>query len=262
MRASTLRNLVLNGLAVHVAESRAAMGRQAAAAIGDEIHACLQKHHEIRMVFAAAPSQSEMLAGLCREKAIDWTRVTAFHMDEYLGLPADAPQRFGIWLGQAIFNHLPFRAVHLMDPSDDAAQSAADYAAKLKEAPIDVVCCGIGVNGHLAFNDPPADFDDPLTVKIVQLDAECRQQQVDDRCFPALDEVPTQALTMTVPALLSARAIFCTVPGSAKRDAVRSALRGPLDAMCPASALRQHPRCTIYLDRDSASDLPSSATQN
>lgn len=251
-----MRSFVLNGLAVHVAESRAAMGIQAAAAIGDEIRACLRRQPEVRIVFAAAPSQSEMLARLCDEKDIDWTRVSAFHMDEYLGLSSDAPQRFGIWLRQAIFDRLPFRAVHLMEPGDNAERSAADYAAKLKDAPVDIVCCGIGVNGHLAFNDPPADFDDPLTVKVVNLDSQCRQQQVDDRCFATLDEVPQQALTMTVPALLAARAIFCTVPGPAKRDPVRGALLGPLDPMCPASALRKHPRCTIFLDADSASELP------
>lgn len=248
-------NSSLNGHAVHVAQSRVAMGNEAAAAIGDEIRACLRKQAGIRMVFAAAPSQAETLAGLCREKDIDWTRVTAFHMDEYLGLEAGSPQRFGTWLRRVIFDHLPFAAVHLIEPGEDAARSAEGYAAKLNEAPIDIVCCGIGVNGHLAFNDPPADFDDPLTMKAVNLDMQCRQQQVDDQCFASLDEVPAGALTMTVPALLAGRAIFCTVPGASKRDAVRRALLGPIDPMCPASALRLHPRCTVYLDEDSASEL-------
>lgn len=252
---SILGNSSLNGPVIHVAESRLAMGDQAAAGIGNEIRACLRKQAGVRMVFAAAPSQSEMLAGLCREEDIDWTRVTAFHMDEYLGLASGSPRRFGTWLRRAIFDQLPFAAVHLIEPGDDPAQSDADYAAKLNEMPIDIVCCGIGVNGHLAFNDPPADFDDRLTVKVVNLDAECRQQQVDDQCFATIDEVPAQALTMTVPALLEGRAIFCTVPGAPKRDAVRDALLGPIDPMCPASALRQHPRCTIYLDTDSGARL-------
>lgn len=254
-----MRSLVLNGLLVHVADSRAAMGKQASAAIGDEIRACLGRKHDVRMVFAAAPSQSEMLAALRNEKDIDWTRVTAFQMDEYLGLVPDSPQHFGTWLRRTVFDHLTFAAVHLIEPGGEAEQSAADYAAKLSEAPIDIVCCGIGVNGHLAFNDPPADFDDPLLVKVVNLDAQCRQQQVDDACFSTLGEVPTQALSMTVPALLSARAIFCTVSGPAKRDAVRRVLLGPLDPMCPASALRQHLRCAIFLDADSASELRSKA---
>jgi glucosamine-6-phosphate deaminase len=252
---SLLESPSVNGVVVQVAESRIAMGRQAAADIANEIRALLRKKAGIRMVFAAAPSQSEMLTSLCSEKDIDWTRVTAFHMDEYLGLPADAPQSFGSWLRRAIFDRLPFAAVHLIEPGDAPEQSAAQYASKLTEAPIDIVCCGIGVNGHLAFNDPPADFDDPLTVKIVSLDAQCRQQQVDDKCFATLDNVPTQALTMTVPALLAARAVFCTVPGSAKSDAVRRALLDPIDPMCPASALRRHPRCTMFLDQESASGL-------
>jgi len=247
----------INGVVVRFAVSRLAMGAQAAADIGNEIRARLAAQAWVRMVFAAAPSQAEMLAALRGEQSIDWTRVTAFHMDEYLGLPPDSPQRFGNWLQRSIFDHLPFRAVNLIEPRDNPAQSAEEYAAKLNAAPIDIVCCGIGVNGHLAFNDPPADFEDSLTVKTVTLDALCRRQQVDDRCFAALDEVPTQALTMTVPALLNCRAIFCTVPGSSKRDAVRRALYGPIDPMCPASALRRHPRCAMYLDPDSAAGLAS-----
>ena len=231
------------------------MAHQAAAAIADEIGACLQKQSGVRAIFAAAPSQAEMLAALSNQKDIDWLRITAFHMDEYLGLTPDSPQRFGNWLRRAIFDRFPFRAVHLIEPGDNVEKTAAAYAAKLNEAPIDVVCCGIGVNGHLAFNDPPADFNDPLTVKIVNLDAQCRRQQVDDQCFATLAEVPTKALTVTVPALLSCRAIFCTVPGSSKREAVRRALLGPIDPNCPASALRRHSRCTIFLDQDSGAGL-------
>jgi glucosamine-6-phosphate deaminase len=240
---------------VHIADSRLLMGKQAAAEIAAEIRIRLGHQSGIRIVFAAAPSQAEMLTALRSETHIDWTRVTAFHMDEYIGLPPASPQLFGNWLRSAIFEHLPFAAVHLIDPQPDPLRSAEAYAAKLNEAPIDIVCCGIGVNGHLAFNDPPADFADPLTVKTVNLDPQCRQQQVDDGSFASLAEVPTQALTLTIPALLSARAIFCTVPGPAKMDAVRQALLGPIDPICPASALRRHPRCTIYLDRDSACGL-------
>lgn len=242
-------------MTIHIAESRDAMAAQAAAGIAREIRSCLAHQSGVRIVFAAAPSQSEMLAALCAEKDIDWPRVTAFHMDEYLGLPADAPQRFGLWLCRAIFDRLPFAAAHLIEPGDDPMQTAADYAVKLNAAPIDIVCCGIGANGHLAFNDPPADFIDPLTVKVVELDAECRQQQVDDACFPRLSDVPTHALTITVPGLLAARAIFCTVPGAMKAEAVRRTLLGPIDPACPASALRTHPRCALYLDSESASAL-------
>jgi glucosamine-6-phosphate deaminase len=244
-----------NGLVVHVADTRVAMGNHAAKDIGREIRNCLQRKPGVRIVFAAAPSQNEMLAALCKENDIDWSRVTAFHMDEYIGLTTLTPRRFGAWLRHAIFDQLSFGEVHLIDPGDDPARAAADYARKLKEAPIDIVCCGIGANGHLAFNDPPADFDDPLTVKVVDLDAACRQQQVDDNCFATLSEVPRRALTMTVPALLAGRAVFCTVPGAHKRHIVRRALQGPLDPMCPASALQGHQHCAVYLDRDSAREL-------
>jgi glucosamine-6-phosphate deaminase len=253
---SALDKLSLNGLTTYIAESRSLMGAKAAADVARELRACLDRQAGVRMIFAAAPSQSEMLAALCEEKDIDWQRVTAFHMDEYIGLSSDAPQRFGLWLRRAIFDRLPFASVHLIEPGADPVQAAADYAAKLQAAPIDIVCCGIGANGHLAFNDPPADLEDPLTVKAVDLDAQCRQQQVDDRCFATLSDVPSRALTVTVPALLAGRALFCTVPGALKKDAVRHALLEPTSPMCPASALRKHPRCTLYLDRDSASELP------
>jgi glucosamine-6-phosphate deaminase len=231
------------------------MGARAASDIAHEIRTCLQKQPGLRMIFAAAPSQSEMLSALRDEKGIDWSRITAFHMDEYLDLPAGAPQRFSSWLRKAIFDHLPLAAVHLLEPGDTPAQTASEYAAKLEAAPIDIVCCGIGSNGHLAFNDPPADLSDPLTVKIVELDAQCRQQQVDDQCFATLNDVPTRALTITVPGLLAGHAIFCTVPGAMKKEAVRRALLEPITPMCPASALRLHPRCMLYLDSDSAGEI-------
>jgi glucosamine-6-phosphate deaminase len=254
---TTRKQFSLNALTVYVEDSRLAMGKHAAADVAREIRTRLEKQPGVRMVFAAAPSQSEMLAALRDEKDIDWSRVTAFHMDEYLGLPLDAPQRFGLWLRDAIFDHLPFAAVHLLDPGDNPAQAATDYAFKLLAAPINIVCCGIGSNGHLAFNDPPADFEDPLTVKVVDLDPQCRQQQVDDACFATLHDVPTRALTITIPGLLSGHALFCTVPGALKKDAVRRALSDPIHPMCPASALRLHPRCMLYLDSDSAPEALS-----
>jgi glucosamine-6-phosphate deaminase len=239
-----------------IAASRAEMGSRAAADIAAELRQRLNTQPGVRMIFAAAPSQSEMLAALRQSQGIDWTRVTAFHMDEYLGLAPDAPQRFGLWLRRAIFDHLPFAAVELLDPGDDPEASATAYAAKLASAPIDIVCCGIGANGHLAFNDPPADLHDPADVKVVALDLECRQQQVDDRCFERLEDVPTHALTLTIPRLLASDRIFCCVPGALKRTAVRRTLHDPISGLVPATALRTHPHWSLYLDRDSASELP------
>lgn len=238
-----------------VAASRAAMGKRAAEDIAEEMRRRLQLQHCIRMIFAAAPSQSEMLSALQLMPGIDWSRVTAFHMDEYLGLAANAPQRFGLWLRRAIFDHLPFGAVHLLEPGSNPEAAAATYANTLAEASIDIVCCGIGANGHLAFNDPPADLNDPADVKVVELDCACRQQQVDDRCFERLEEVPTHALTLTVPRLLDADRIFCCVPGSLKKIAVRRTLMDPISGAVPATALRMHPNWSLYLDEDSAADL-------
>ncbi len=242
-------------LAIHVASSRTAMGERAAADVAAEIRGRLGEQRGVRMIFAAAPSQTEILDAICRQQDIDWRRVTAFHMDEYIGLSPGAPQSFAVWLRRYLFDRLPFGAVHLLDPGDDPAQAAAEYQTRLDAAPIDIVCCGVGVNGHIAFNDPPADFDDPLTVKLIELDALCRRQQVDDGCFASLDEVPTRALTLTVPALVAANRIFCAVPGAMKRDAVERMLTGPIAPQCPATALRRHPRCTLYLDPDSSRDI-------
>lgn len=235
--------------------SRIQMGSAAAEDIADALRGALARQQAVRMVFAAAPSQAQMLAALCAAPGIDWTRVTAFHMDEYIGLPAAAPERFARWLDDNLFERVPFAHVHRIVPEPDPQAAARAYAALLDEAPIDFVCLGIGVNGHIAFNDPPvADFADPLDVKVVALDDQCRQQQVDDECFATFADVPEQAITLTVPRLLRAGRLFCVVPGSLKRDAVRETLYGPISTRCPASILRQHPDCSLYLDVESDPD--------
>jgi glucosamine-6-phosphate deaminase len=231
------------------------MSRAAAHDIAEEIRARLAVAAGVRMIFAAAPSQGEMIEALIAEPAIDWRRVTAFHMDEYIGLAAGAPQRFAVWLRERLFGRVPFAAVHPILPDPDPRAAAKRYAALLDTAPIDIVCLGIGVNGHIAFNDPPvADFADPEDVKIVELDAICRQQQVDDGCFPNVAAVPERAVTLTIPRLLRAEKLFCVVPGAHKRAAVRSALHGPIAADCPASVLRRHGDCILYLDAESDPD--------
>jgi glucosamine-6-phosphate deaminase len=235
----------------------AALGAAAASAVAGAVREALARRPVVRMAFAAAPSQRAMLTALAAEPGIDWGRVTAFHLDEYLGLAPDAPQRFGTWLRRAFFDRVPLGAVHLIETGPDAEAGARAYAALLAEAPLDVVCLGIGVNGHLAFNDPPvADLDDPADVKTVDLDEVCRRQQVDDGAFGTLAEVPRRAVTLTVPRLLAADRLFCTVSGAYKRDAVRAALLAPVGARCPATALRTHPDCTVFLDRAAASALP------
>ena len=235
--------------------TRAAMSRAAAVDVAVEIRARLARAAAVRMIFAAAPSQAEMIEALIVEPGIDWRRVTAFHMDEYIGLAADAPQRFAHWLGERLFGRVPFAAVHPIVPDPEPRAAAGRYAALLGAAPIDMVCLGIGVNGHIAFNDPPvADFADPYDVKIVELDDVCRQQQVDDGCFANFAAVPERAVTLTVPRLMRADRLFCVVPGALKRAAVASALHGPVCTDCPSSILRQHADCTLYLDAESDPD--------
>jgi glucosamine-6-phosphate deaminase len=235
--------------------TRVAMGAEAAEDIATALRTALGQQQTVRMVFAAAPSQAQMLEALCNAPGIDWSRVTAFHMDEYIGLPAAAPERFARWLDDNLFARVPFGQVHRIVPEPDPQAAARRYAELMNAAPIDFVCLGIGVNGHIAFNDPPvADFEDPLDVKVVTLDDTCRKQQVDDACFPTFTDVPEQAITLTVPRLMRAGRLFCVVPGELKRDAVRATLYGPLSTECPASILRQHPDCTLYLDAESDPD--------
>lgn len=239
-------------IATSIHADRERMGAAAAHDLAAEIQRVHRAQGRVRIVFAAAPSQSAMLAAL-RQHDLPWGDIDAFHMDEYLGLAADHPARFGSWLNRHLFDHVALGSVHLMHPDTGNPQ---DYAAALASAPLDITCLGIGVNGHLAFNDPPvADFSDPVAIKVVELDQPCRQQQVDDECFATLDDVPTHAWTLTIPRLLDAGALFCVVPGTSKAAAVRDALDGPLDPACPASALRTHPRARLYLDSDAASLL-------
>ncbi|WP_306120144.1 MULTISPECIES: 6-phosphogluconolactonase [unclassified Roseitalea] len=244
-------------LRVEIHPGAAALGAAAAGAIAGHMREILAQAGRLRMTVAAAPSQGAMFTALLAEPGIDWTRVTLFHMDEFIGLPADAPQRFARWLDRHLFDHLPGATVHRIVPEPDPDAEARRYAALLAQAPIDIVCLGIGVNGHIAFNDPPvADFDDPLDVKRVELDQVCRLQQIDDQGFATLDDVPTHALTLTIPQMMRARTLFCVVPGAHKANAVAAALTGPISTACPASILRRHDNCTVYLDTEAARNVP------
>lgn len=244
-------------LQVNVYDTRAAMGAAAARDIKNKFCELLATKPQINVIFAAAPSQNEVLASLVADQDIDWSRINAYHMDEYIGLAADAPQGFGNFLRAHLFDQVPFASVNLIDiTAKDADKEAARYGALLDQNLADVVVMGIGENGHIAFNDPPvADFHDTQTVKAVKLDEICRNQQVNDGCFAAIDQVPTHALTVTVPALTRAPYLFCIVPAPSKAWAVRETLTGSIDEHCPASVLRTHDNAILYLDRDSAAQL-------
>ncbi|MBF8184348.1 glucosamine-6-phosphate deaminase [Nonomuraea sp. K274] len=240
---------VAGRLDVRIYSDRAESGAAAARAAAAALRTALATRDEARVVFAAAPSQRETLAGLRAAEGIDWSKVVVFHMDEYIGLPADAPQRFGRFLHHELWNAVRPGAVHVIDPGDDPEAESARYAGLLGRGPIDLVCLGIGDNGHLAFNDPPvADFADPLAVKVVELDDACRRQQVSDGCFATLADVPERAITLTVPTLMAGRTLVATVPGVNKRAALAAALDGPVAESCPASVLRTHPDCTLFAD--------------
>lgn len=242
-------------LTVKIYPERRAMGNAAATMISARLRHLLEQQEEVNIIFAAAPSQDEMLAALVKEKGIEWSRVNAFHMDEYTGLPADAPQGFGNFLKQRIFGLLPFRSVNYIDGSGSEA-ACVKYTCLLQTHPADIVCMGIGENGHLAFNDPPvADFNDPLQVKIVALDEVCRQQQVNDGCFATLEAVPTHAVTLTIPTLLQAPAVFCVVPGTRKAMAVYDTIHQNIQQQYPSTILRNHSGAVLFLDAQSSGQL-------
>ena len=212
----------------------------------------LAEKEEINMIFAAAPSQNEVLAALVSKTDIEWNRINAFHMDEYIGLRKEAPQGFGNFLRNAIFDKVPFRSVHYINGEIAADVACQEYASLLEQNPVDVVFMGIGENGHIAFNDPHvANFADSQRVKIVDLDEKCRQQQVNDGCFASLADVPTHAYTLTIPTLVRAPWLFCTVPAPTKAEAVKNTVLGPVSETCPASILRTHSSAVLYCDADS-----------
>ena len=252
-----MRSFIKDRLKVNIYPSREEMGCAAAADVKAAILRALLEKEEINMIFAAAPSQNEVLANLARDTEIPWGRVNAFHMDEYIGLAADAPQGFGNFLRRSIFGIAPFKSVnYIRIDAPDADIECERYSALLREKPVDIVVLGIGENGHIAFNDPPfADFHDKKLVKTVKLDEVCRNQQVNDGCFTCIDDVPTHALTLTVPALMQGKELYCIVPAVTKARAVEQTVNGDITPSCPASVLRTHNCASLYLDPDSASLL-------
>lgn len=244
-------------LEIMIFPNRTEMGKQAAEDVSKKIQELLNNKDEINMIFAAAPSQSDFMKALVEDKSIEWHRINAFHMDEYIGLDKDAPQGFGNFLRDHIFGKVPFKSVHYVNwQADDEEKETERYSELLRNNPVDIVCLGIGENGHIAFNDPPvADFNDPKLVKVVELDNVCRQQQVNDKCFAKIDEVPKKAFSLTIPALLKANYMFCMVPTAFKAKAVHDTVYGEISEKCPASILRTKKGAILYLDKDSASLL-------
>jgi glucosamine-6-phosphate deaminase len=250
-----IKTITTEKLETLVYDTREEMGAAAAKYAAEAINAILAKKEYANVIFAAAPSQNETLAHLL-EEAVDFTKINAFHMDEYAGLCINDEQSFARYLSDHVFSKAPFASVNYIPAKGDPDEACAKYAELLKKFKPDVVCMGIGENGHIAFNDPPvADFNDPKLIKKVELDEVCRMQQVHDGCFPTFDDVPKYALTLTVPTLMSAEYLICTVPASTKANAVKAMLEGEYGEVCPATALRKHTGAKMFLDKDSAAKV-------
>lgn len=243
-------------LDVGIYPDRASMGVAAAEKVATYLNDVVARQGQARVIFACAPSQDDFLAALIR-LPVPWESIEAFHMDEYVGLKADDPQSFRHYLNEHLLRHIKPRAFHpIMAEASDLQRECSRYAVMLQLAPIDLICMGVGENGHIAFNDPPvADFEDPLLIKRVTLDEACRNQQVHDGCFPAIESVPREALSLTVPVFLTAQKLSIVVPGHLKSEAVKNMLEGPVTTSCPASILRKHPDALLFLDEESASRL-------
>ncbi|WPU96362.1 glucosamine-6-phosphate deaminase [Mucilaginibacter sabulilitoris] len=252
-----LKEIKKEKLRVLVFENRTSLGQVAAKMVAKKINQLLQAKPVINIIFAAAPSQNEFLDALINEPDIEWQKINAFHMDEYLGLPPAAPELFSSFLKKKIFSRVPFAWVNYINGSlVDCKAECERYTQLLLSNPADIVCMGIGENTHIAFNDPHvADFNDPETVKLVQLDLACRQQQVNDGCFDTLNDVPEYALTLTIPALMSASHVFCMVPGVNKAQAVKYTLEEPVSEHYPSTILKTHDHAVLFVDTDSFSKI-------
>jgi glucosamine-6-phosphate deaminase len=228
----------------------------AAAARAETIIRCaITERYKARIVAATGASQLEFLETLTSTRDLDWRRVEMFHLDEYVGLPETHPASFCKYLRERLIDKVGIGEYHLLKGTDDPARTIAEVAGKLQQAPIDVAFVGVGENGHLAFNDPPADFSTQEAYAVVRLDEACRRQQVNEGWFTSLDDVPRLAISMTISQILKAKEILCIVPDARKAQAVKNCFTGKVSPMAPASALRNHANATVYLDTASSSML-------
>jgi glucosamine-6-phosphate deaminase len=252
------RVLKFDELTVHV-DDVDEMARDAAVEAADGLQAAIAARGEANIMLATGNSQLAFLVELVKIPGVAWDKVRAFHMDEYVGLAASHSASFQRYMRERVAAQLPVMEFHYLNgEAPDSQAEAKRYEALLRAHPLDVCCAGIGENGHLAFNDPPvADFDDPRDVKVVALEAVSRRQQVGEGHFASLDDVPTHAITVTIPALLRARRVLVIVPEARKAKPVRDALYGPITTACPASILRRQANATLYLDLESSALLDS-----
>ena len=243
---------------VKILKNKTEMSKAAAAYGAEVLRKVIAEKGSANMIAATAPSQFEMMSFLVKEPGIDWSKVTLFHLDEYIGLPAGHKAGFRLNLKENFINQLPCALAEVFFVNGDTEDPAA-FCAEMKKImadhPVDIAFIGVGENGHIAFNDPPADFDTDEAFLVVKLDDACRRQQLGEGWFPTFDAVPTHAFSMSVPQIFKSKVIVNVVPDERKAEAVKGMLEGPVTNTCPCSILQTHPCCTTFLDEASASKL-------
>jgi glucosamine-6-phosphate deaminase len=245
---------------IRILENKQLAGAAAAKDAADLLKAAIASKGQARIIAATGASQFDFLASLTTQRGIDWPRVTMFHLDEYIGVPDTHPASFRKYLRERLISRTGIGTAHLINPGSDPVAECRRVGALLGEAPVDVAFVGIGENGHLAFNDPPADFETDEPYIVVNLDRKCRMQQMGEGWFASLEEVPQQAISMSIRQILKSGVILCIVPEARKAEAVRATLREPVSPQVPASILRTHGSTILYLDRDSAALVENTAS--
>ena len=240
---------------VQTFSDRDGLARSAASQAANTIREAINQRGHARIIAATGASQFAFLEKLTAERGIDWQRVEMFHLDEYLDLPMTHPASFRKYLRARLIDKVGIKNFHLIDGERNPSEVIAEITADIRKAPIDVAFVGIGENGHLAFNDPPADFETDAAYIVVELDEACRRQQLGEGWFNGLEEVPKRAISMTIRQVLRANEIICVVPDARKAEAVKKCLEGEISPMFPASILRTHPNTFIYLDKESSAML-------
>ena len=243
-------------LKVRIYEQETEMGNASADFAAEYLNSIIGNRGSANLILATGTSQFSFLKAL-QNKQLDWSKITVFHLDEYVGISDQHPASFRKYLKDRILDIVKPRKYYLIDgDAENILEKIAEYERLLKEYPIDLACIGIGENGHIAFNDPAmADFNDPHLVKMVELDKFCRMQQFNEGWFPSLEEVPKKAITLTITAIMNCKAIICTVPGVRKAEAVSRALNGAINTECPATILRNHPEAVLFLDNYSSTAI-------
>ncbi|HEY4052265.1 MAG TPA: glucosamine-6-phosphate deaminase [Terriglobales bacterium] len=240
---------------IEVFQDKKSLAQAAATDAANALRKSIQQRGSTRIIAATGAAQFEFLELLTQTPGIDWSKVEMFHLDEYIGIFADHPASFRKFLLERLINKTGINRYHLLDGDRDPEQVIAAVTAEIREAPIDIAFVGIGENGHLAFNDPPADFESEEAYIVVELDEACRRQQLGEGWFKTLDDVPRRAISMTVQQVLKAKQILAIVPDTRKAPAIAKCFGGDISPMAPASILRTHPHTVLYLDQNSAALL-------